>query len=181
MQTVTVPMMRQEATFGYAEFEGFEALEMPYVGNKLSMVIFLPGATDGWIDFEKRTSAQDLSRWIQALRQHYLAVRIPKFQFESSFDLVEVLEKMGMGDAFKPEQADFNGMTLEKPFGISKAIHKAMVEVDEAGTRAAAATLEYVCLGLPPIFMADHPFVFVIRDVSSDGILFMGRVLNPAA
>ncbi len=61
-------MMTQKATFGYAEFEGFQALEMPYIGNKLSMVIFLPATTAGWVEFEKRISAQDLSRWIQALR-----------------------------------------------------------------------------------------------------------------
>jgi|GEM_PF-580389 serpin B len=182
-QKVTVPMMKQKATFGYAEFEGFQALEMPYAGNKLSMVIFLPATTAGWIEFEKRMSAPDLSRWIQALSPESVNVHIPKFQFDSLFDLTDALEKMGMGDAFKLEQADFSGMTLEKPFGISRAIHKAMVEVDEAGTRAAAATLEIMCTGLTltSVFTADHPFIFVIRDVSSGAILFMGRVLNPAA
>ena len=185
-QEVTVPLMKQEATFGYAEFDGFQALEMPYVGDKLSMVIFLPAATAGWIEFEKRMSAPDLSRWIQALRSESVNVHIPKFQFESLFELAEVLEKMGMGDAFNLDQADFSGMTPEKHVGISNVIHKAMVEVDEAGTRAAAVTVvevEMECTGmiLTPVFMADHPFVFVIRDVSSGAILFMGRVLNPAS
>jgi serpin B len=182
-QKVTVPMMKQEAIFGYAELEGFQELEMPYVGSRLSMVIFLPATTDGWIEFEKRMSAQDLSRWIQALRSESVDVQIPKLQFESSFELTEILEKIGMGDAFTPELADFSGMTLEKPFGISKVIHKAMVEVDEAGTKAAAVTVTEICLELTftPVFMANHPFIFVIRDVSSDAILFMGRVLNPAA
>ena len=182
-QKVTVPMMKQEAIFGYAELEGFQELEMPYVGSRLSMVIFLPATTDGWIEFEKRMSAQDLSRWIQALRSESVDVQIPKLQFESSFELTEILEKIGMGDAFTPELADFSGMTLEKPFGISKVIHKAMVEVDEAGTQAAAVTATVLCLDLTltPVFMANHPFIFVIRDVSSDAILFMGRVLNPAA
>jgi serpin B len=182
-QEVTVPMMKQEAIFGYAEFEDFQALEMPYVGNSLSMVIFLPSTTAGWIDFEKRISAQDLLLWIQALRPQSVAVSVPRFQFASSFELVEALEKMGMGDAFNWTQADFSGMTVEKPFGISRVIHKAIVEVDETGTRAAAVTVIEMCIGvmLTPVFTADHPFVFVIRDVSSGAILFMGRVLNPAA
>jgi len=182
-QTVNVPMMKQEATFGYAEFDGFQALEMPYIGNKLSMVIFLPAATAGWIEFEERMSAPELLRGIPALYPHSVNATIPKFQFASSFGLAKVLEKMGMGDAFNLDQADFSGMTLEKHVGISNVIHKAMVEVDEAGTRAAAATVTEMCLGLTltPVFTADHPFVFVIRDVSSGAILFMGRVLNPAA
>lgn len=182
--TVTVAMMRQKKIFACADFEGVQALEMPYAGSKLSMVIFLPARTDGWIELEKRISALDLSRWIHALSPKSVDVYIPKFQFGSSFEVVEALVKMGMGDPFRPELADFSGMTPEKPFAISKAIHKAMVEVDEAGTRAAAVT-ELETLGcsmnLEPVFRADHPFVFVIRDVSSGAILFMGRVLNPAA
>ncbi len=182
-QTVTVPMMGQEAIFGYAEFDGFQALEMPYVGNKLSMVIFLPAATAGWVEFEERMSAQKLLTWIQALRPQSVAVSIPRFQLACSFELAEALAKMRMGDAFNGAQADFSGMTLEKPFGISNVIHKAMVEVDEAGTRAAAVTVLLMTLGLTltPVFTADHPFIFVIRDVASGAILFMGLVLNPAA
>jgi serpin B len=72
-------------------------------------------------------------------------------------------------------------MTLGKQFGISSVLHKAMVEVDEAGTRASAATVISMALGMPLVFRADHPFIFVIRDIPTDAILFMGRVLNPAA
>ena len=182
VQTVTVPMMCQhEAVFGYAQFEECEALEMPYAGDRLSMVIFLPVTTSGWVDFENKMSALDLSRLIQALPRQSVSVCLPKFQFESSFKLAGALEKMGMGNAFSQELADFGGMMLEKPFGISNVLHKAMVEVDEAGTRASAATLVAISLGSPPVFRADHPFIFVIRDVPSDAILFMGRVLNPTA
>ena len=182
MQTVTVPMMSQsEAVFGYAQFEEGEALEMPYAGDRLSMVIFLPVTTSGWVDFENKMSALDLSRLIQALPRQPVSACLPKFQLESSFRLAETLRKMGMGKAFTPEQSDFSGMTQNKPFGISDVLHKAMVEVDEAGTRASAATLVAISLGSPPVFRADHPFIFVIRDVPSDAILFMGRVLNPTA
>jgi len=180
VQTVTVPMMCQhEAVFGYAQFEECEALEMPYAGDRLSMVIFLPVTTSGWVDFENKMSALDLSRLIQALPRQSVSVCLPKFQFESSFKLAGALEKMGMGNAFSQELADFGGMMLEKPFGISNVLHKAMVEVDEAGTRASDATVVVISVGLPPVFRADHPFIFVIRDIPSDAILFMGRVLNP--
>jgi serpin B len=181
IQTVTVQMMRQhESEFGYARFEGFQALEMPYVGDRLSMVIFLPETMSGWMDFEDKLSALDLSRLIQALICQSVSVCLPKFHFESSFGLTGPLKKIGMPDAFSPELADFSGMTLEKPLGISAVLHKAMVEVDEAGTRASAATVISMTVGLPPVFRADHPFIFVIRDIPTDAILFMGRVLNPA-
>ncbi|OGD23964.1 MAG: hypothetical protein A2Y69_05390 [Candidatus Aminicenantes bacterium RBG_13_59_9] len=186
MQTVTVPLMWQKAKFGYAKFAGFEMLELSYVGNELSMVIFLPIRVDGWMDFEEKMSAQHLSQCIQTIRRNSVSVYLPRFQFESSFGLAETLKKMGMGDAFVPKLADFSGMTLEKLFGISAVLHKAMVEVDEAGTRAAAVTVvETRCLGISdvpePVFRADHPFIFVIRDIPTDAILFMGRVLNPGA
>jgi serine protease inhibitor len=184
MQTVTIPLMWQMSEFMYAKFEGFQALELPYVGKKLSMVIFLPNKVDGWMDFEDKLSALDLSRLIQALFCQSVSVYLPKFQFESSFGLAGTLKKMGMEDAFVPEIADFTGMMLEKLVRISAVLHKAIVEVDEAGTRAAAATIvEIRSLGISDVpelvFRADHPFIFMIRDIPSDAILFMGRVLNP--
>jgi serpin B len=174
-------MMRQEAVFGYAEDEGLQVLEVPYVGNELSMVFFLPKACGGWRDFEKKISAKDLARWTQGLHHFPVNVIIPRFQFRASFSLAWILATMGMADAFKPDQADFSGMTPEKPLGISTVVHQAGVEVDEAGTTAFAATLKIICLGHPPVFRADHPFIFMIRDIPLDAILFMGRVLNPAA
>ena len=183
-QKVSVPLMWQKSEFMYAKFEGFQALELPYIGKKLSMVIFLPNRVDGWMDFEDEMSAERLSQCIQTLRRDSVSAYLPKFQFESSFGLAETLKNMGMEDAFAPEIADFTGMTLEKLFWISAVFHKAMAEVDEAGTRAAAATIVLTrCLGISdvpePVFRADHPFIFVIRDIPSDAILFMGRVLNP--
>ncbi len=89
-----------------------------------------------------------------------------------------------MADAFQLGLADFSGMTPEKPLGISRVIHQAGIKVDEAGTTAIAVTISEtvcLCIELVPIFRADHPFIFMIRDVPLDTILFMGRVLNPTA
>jgi serpin B len=178
--TVDVPMMRREGEFRYGKFEGFEMLEMPYRGDKLSMIILLPYITDGWEDLEKRLDARSLSQWIQALRPDTVNVRLPRFGVRSSFRLNDALERMGMGDAFSPSGADFTGMTPEKPLNIGSALHAAKIEVDETGTRAAAVTMELLMLGRPPSFFVDHPFLFLIRDIPMDAILFMGRVLNPA-
>jgi serpin B len=178
--TVKVPMMWQEDEFRYANLEGFQALEMPYLGNKISMVVLLPDAPDGWEDLEKKLSAQELSRWFRALRSERVKVNLPKFQLESSFRLDETLGRMGMRDAFA-RPADFSGMTLEEPMGIGAMVHKAKVEVDEAGTKAAAASGILLCIGMIEEldFRADHPFLFVIRDIPTDAILFMGRVMEP--
>jgi serpin B len=177
-ETVEVPMMWQEGLYGYVDRGGFQALELPYIGNKISMVVLLPDAPDGWESLEKELTATGLARLFHALRDVWIIVKMPKFQLESSFTLNKALGAMGLQDAFSPS-ADFGGMSLEKPLGIGAMIHKATVEVDEAGTIAAAASGIEVYLGLPKQFLADHPFLFVIRDIPTDAILFMGRVLEP--
>jgi len=177
-ETVEVPMMGQEGFYGYAKLKGFQALELPYIGGKMSMVVLLPDTPDGWESLEKELTAPGLARCFHVLRKVYIAVKMPKFLLESSFMLNEALEAMGLQDAFSPS-ADFGGMSLEKPLGIGAVIHKATAEVDEAGTTSAAASGIKMALGLPPQFLVDHPFLFVIRDISTDAILFMGRVLEP--
>ncbi len=183
-KAIPVPMMRQEHTFGYAEDDDLQALEMPYVGGKLSMVLFLPKAWNGWRAFEGKISAGVVAQRLHQLRQGEVRAFIPKFRFTTSYDLAPTLEAMGMSDAFKDALADFSAMTPMKPFWISKVIHKAGVGVDEAGTEAYAATMMEMTLSAPayspPIFRADHPFIFMIRDIPTGAILFMGRVMNPA-
>jgi serpin B len=110
---------------------------------------------------------------------------MPQFKFESQFSLKDTLAEMGMRDAFSPEDADFSGMTGNPELFISDVVHKAFVAVDEAGTEAAAATA--VIVGTtsvptePPVEVTiDRPFIFLIRDIQTGAILFVGRVLNPA-
>ena len=101
------------------------------------------------------------------------------------FELGGTLSAMGMPDAFKKARADFSGMTGKRDFWIGAAVHKAYIDVNEEGTEAAAATgivMQTMAMAVqrPPIvFRADHPFVFLIRDNRSGGILFMGRVTDP--
>ncbi len=182
---IDVSMMNKTAKFGYMETEDFQGLELPYVDNELSMIIFLPKANDGLIDFEKTLTAENLSQWLSRLHKRKVIVSIPKFKMTSQFALASVLKSMGMTDAFMPNAADFSGMNGKKDLFISAVIHKAYVDVNEEGTEAAAAT--GVVVGITsvgprqPVFRADHPFLFLIVDNQTGSILFIGRVMRPKA
>ena len=180
---VDVPTMHQTRRFNYMEGDGFQALEMSYVGRELSMIIFLPRRPDGLRRFEKLFTTDGLARWLPRLRKQKVRVAVPKFKMTSEFRLAKVLSSMGMRDAFS-NVADFSGMTGEKELYISAVVHKAFVEVNEEGTEAAAATgvvmrLKAVAVEPIRVFRADHPFIFLIRDNRTKSILFMGRVMNP--
>ncbi len=183
-KNVTVPMMSQKAQFAYAETETLQLLELPYAGDQLSMVILLPKELDGLADLEKSLTPGSLRECLQGLRKQEVVVQVPRFKLTSEFSLARVLASMGMTDAFSRE-ADFSGMTGDTELFISAVIHKAFVDVNEEGTEAAAATAVVMTLKSaplrPPIFRADHPFLFLIRDNQSGSILFLGRVVNPRA
>jgi len=185
-EKVDVPMMNQKAEFKYMETEDFQALELPYVDNELSTIILLPKEFDGLPEFEKELTTENLSRWLGKLRKREVIVSVPKFKMTSQFGLASVLKSMGMTDAFSPGSADFSGMNGKRDLFISAVIHKAYVDVNEEGTEAAAATavtMKVTSIGPTriPVFRADHPFLFLIRDNLSGSILFIGRVVNPSA
>ncbi|MHC4643113.1 MAG: serpin family protein [Planctomycetota bacterium] len=181
---VDVPMMNQTEDFGYMETEDFQGLELPYVDNELSMIILLPKRVGGLAEFEKTLTLKNFSQWLAKLRKRKVIVSVPKFKLTSQFRLADVLKSMGMTDAFVPDVADFSGMNGKKDLFVWAVIHKAYVDVNEEGTEAAAAT--GVVVGVTsigptkiPVFRADHPFLFLIRDNRSGSILFIGRVMNP--
>jgi serpin B len=179
----TVPMMRQTASFGYAEGEGVQAVELPYDGGELSMVILLPDA--GEFDaFEGALDAGWVDGIVGDLSHRQVALTMPKFEFESGFSLVDALTALGMPDAFTGA-ADFSGMTGDRELFIGEVVHKAFVSVDEAGTEAAAATavmMELAAIPEEPVEVTvDHPFIFVIRDIETGAALFVGRVVDPGA
>jgi len=183
---VEVPMMNQTAEFGYMETEDLQGLELPYVDKELSMIILLPKKIDGLSEFERTFTLENISQWLGKLGKREVIVSIPKFKMTSQFSLASVLKSMGMTDAFSPEKADFSGMNGKTDLFISAVIHKAYVDVNEEGTEAAAATgvtmrLTSVGPSQIPVFQADHPFLFLIRDNKTRSILFIGRVTNPKA
>jgi serpin B len=177
-------MMSQTADFNYIQTDSFQVLELPYVNNELSMIILLPKKLDGLPELEGTVTIDNLSKWLNELRKREVIVFVPKFRMTSQFSLADVLKAMGMTNAFVPDIADFSGINGKRDLFISAVIHKAYVDVDEEGTEAAAATgvvMKLTSVGptQTPVFRADHPFLFVIRDNRSGSILFIGRVTNP--
>jgi len=177
---VNVPMMYLKENFKYWADKDLQVIELPYKGEHLSMIVLLPREVDSLSELEKKLTLENLNSWLQKLRKQEMMVYLPKFKMTSGFELAEILAAMGMPAAFFG--ADFSGMNGRKDLSISNVIHKAFVEVNEEGTEAAAATaviMERVAMSIEPVFRADHPFVFIIKDNRSGSILFMGRVSNP--
>jgi serpin B len=180
--TVTVPMMNHEGSYSYIKSTGYQAIELPYSGNEIAMDIIMPDA--GKFDtFESDLTADKVSGIIGNLKSSFLVLDMPKFSFDSSFSLNTALSALGMPVAFDDIKADFSGITGNTDLHISDVVHKAFVAVDEEGTEAAAAT--GVVMGLAALpqdaMTVNQPFIFLIRDVKSGAILFVGRVLNPAS
>jgi serpin B len=181
------PLMHQRANYGYLEGDGFQILELPYKGDELSMVVLLPKKADGLADLEKQLTAEKLNSWLAKLGQQEVIVSLPRFKVTAQFSLAAQLQSLGMNAAFSKAKADFSGMTAEERLYISAVIHKAFVDVNEEGTEAAAATAVVPKPATariappPPVFRADHPFVFLIRDRGTGSVLFLGRLAQPAS
>jgi serpin B len=180
---VNVPIMHQQKSLAYGEGSGYQAVELPYDGQELSMVIILPQAAD-FKAFEAALDSRQVGNIIQNLKSQQVKLSMPRFTFESQFNLKKALSGMGMTAAFSESEADFSGMDGAKDLFIQDVIHKAFVGVDEAGTEAAAVSAVIVGLTSAPIgepkeVNLDHPFIFLIRDIQTNSILFLGRVVNP--
>lgn len=187
---IKAPLMHANAGFNYLDGETFQVLEIPYKSGDLSMIVFLPRDIDGLRALEETMTAPHMKQWLDRLKwAPEVIVTLPKFQMTQQITLQETLGAMGMPSAFVAGAADFSGMTGNRELSISAVIHKAFIDVDEKGTEAAAATAVVLDKATampprfqpppPPVFRADHPFVFLIRDNRSGGILFMGRVTDP--
>lgn len=184
---VRVNMMQQnddKAIFNYAENKDMQILEMPYKGDKLSMIVILPKKND-ITSFEKLLTLSNFNNWKKDLKKQRVNVFIPQFKFDAKYLMANTLKSMGMPTAFSSD-ADFSKMDGTKDLSISAVIHQAFVDVNEDGTEAAAATVIMMATSAMPIegpripdFYANHPFIFVIQDITNGNILFMGRVVNP--
>jgi serpin B len=178
-----VPMMSQTESFAYAEGKGYRAVELPYDGWELSMVILLP-KVGAFETFEAAVDAKQVETIAQGLAHRRVALTMPRFLFASGFYLADTLAAMGMPAAFS-EDADFSGMTGKRDLFLADVIHKAFVSVDEEGTEAAAATAAVMVPTMAPRetptnLRIDHPFIFLIRDIKTGTVLFVGRVVDPA-
>jgi len=180
-KSVKAKMMYQRGEFRLAEDADTQALEMPYKGHSLSMLVLLPKQKNGISKLEKMLTTEKLDDLIARLKKSTVDVTFPKFKAATGYDLIPPFKSLGMKDAFAGA-ADFSGMDGTRNLYISAILHKAFVEVDEKGTEAAAATAvvsKARSASRYPRFNADHPFLFLIRDNATGSILFMGRMVNP--
>jgi serpin B len=177
-------VMEQTQQFDYAEGEGYQAVELPYVGEDVSMVIIAP-ELEQFGAFEANLDADRVDSVLENLERTNVTLRMPKFEFGSDFQLSKTLRDMGMPAAFSAEEADLSGIDGTQRLFIRDVLHKGFVSVDEMGTEAAASTavvIEEESVPPTPIEVTiDSPFIFVIRDAETGAVLFVGRVLDPAS
>jgi serine protease inhibitor len=187
-EPIKTTMMHKRSSYKYAEAEDSQIIELPYVvSSTLSMVVFLPKQIDGITDCEKAFNIKNVEHRLSKLKPEDVKIYMPKFKMDYGCELQETLGRMGMADAFDAKKADLSGMSDEKPgLFIAKVIHQAFIDVNEEGTEAAAATGVVVAPtgravepSKPIEFRADHPFIFMIRDMTTGSILFIGRLMDP--
>jgi serpin B len=164
----------------------FKMLSLPYAGNELSLVIFLPRKAAGLTTLRKSLTSENLERWLSGTwkTSPKVEVALPTLTMTSGFELSGALKAMGMKDAFDRERSNFSGMTdLEGGFVVDKVLHKASIDMNEEGTVATAATVVRMDFGSEREedegFSADHPFIFLIRDQKTGTVLFVGQVADP--
>ena len=181
---IRIDMMHIKEKFKYYSDEKMQVIELPYKSDELSMLVLLPKEIEGIRELENTLTAKTLNVLLSKMQAEKVDVYLPKFKMTwGTFSLNNALAALGMPDAFVYGVADFSGVNgVVKDLYISGVFHKAFIEVNEEGTEAAAATGVVLSHSIPvaPVFYADHPFIFIIKDNRSGSILFMGRVMNPA-
>ncbi len=179
--TKSVPLMHGWVEMPYAEGADYQAADIPYDGDEVAMLVIVPKAGQ-LASFESTLDAAKLGAIVAAEQGRGVTLTLPKFKIDSSFDLADVLGRLGMHRAFSAGDADFSGITTAEQLYISDVVHKATVSVDENGTEAAAAT--GVIAGTtsapePAELVVDRPFIFLIHDAATGAVIFTGRVVDP--
>ena len=181
-----VPMMTRTGDYSYYENHEakFQAISLPYGDGRMSMYIFLPYRESDLNTFLDVLNIENWENWVSQFHEQEVFLSMPKFKLEYEKTLNTPLESLGMGIAFAPRLADFSRMAdlevLGKNLYIGEVLHKAVVEVNEEGTEAAAVTSVGIRVtSAPPAFMANRPFFFAIHDNETKTVLFMGTVVDP--
>ncbi|XP_060470018.1 serpin B11 isoform X2 [Panthera onca] len=185
-KSVLVEMMYQTGTYKLAFIKEprMQILELPYVNHKLSMIVLLPAGTASLEQIEKQLNMKTFYEWTSSANmiEREVEVHIPRFKLEMKYELNALLNSLGMTDIFNEIKADLSGISPAKGLHLSKVIHKSYVDVNEEGTEAAAATGDSFVVKRLPIraqFMANHPFLFFIRHIPTNMIVFCGKLASP--
>ncbi len=186
-KTKQVPLMRLSERLPYLRGEGFQAVALPYGEGDYRFYLFLPDKGRTVAELRKQLTPENWSQWMAAFRATEGDLLMPRFKVEGFYNLLPSLSALGMEVAFDPNRADFSRIADVSPerLFIQKAIQKAVVAVDEAGTKAAAATGITVGVTAAPMpsqrfhLVADRPFLFAIVHAPTGTVLFMGIVRSP--
>lgn len=194
IKTPMMSMHPEKARFNYADLDKFQILELPYKGEKISMLVLLPKQGEEYnFETEKTTtynynledielSSEKLKEYKSKMKETMMdSILLPKFEFDTKYFMKDNFKALGMSSAFS-DSADFSAMNTAKNLKIDEVIHQAYINVDEQGTEAAAATaiIMKVTSAMPTnIFRADHPFIFIIQEKQTGNILFIGRLTDP--
>ena len=184
--------MYSESRYAMMSGDGYRAIRLPYAGDTLAMIVVLPNDLDGADAVAGRlTGARvvELSTALHGVEPALVNLALPRVKTAFAARLAGVFTRLGMTAAFNPAVADFSGMTgrppREVPMAISEIVHRAVIEVTEEGTEAAAATAlvprTTALRPLPLPFIVDRPFLFYIIDGPTGAILFQGRIVDPRA
>jgi serpin B len=180
-ECVQVPMMRTTGRLPVADHAGASVVELPYQGGEMSMAIVLPSADSSLEQLEARATADVLARWLSRLRERQVLIELPRFTIDGdACSLAAALAKVGVVSLFDAQRCDWSKATRRR-IHVEDVVHKTYLRVTEEGTEAAAATAMLAAESKPPKrrFVANRPFLFLIRDQRDGSILFLGRVTDP--
>jgi serine protease inhibitor len=182
---VKVPLMHLTGSFRYRGTRAFQALELPYKGGRASMLILLPRRVGRTAAVERYLEPRRLARLLRSMPRRKVEVFVPRFSASHDLNLTALLQRLGVKEAFSA-RADLSGMDGKRWLYLAAVLHKALVEVNEEGTVAVAASAIFGGMAEgehepePPRFRADRPFVYLIRDSRTGAVLFVGRLMRPA-
>lgn len=176
-----VPFMNQQTMFNYIEYEGNQLVQLPYKGSRYSMYVLLPSSSMGVKAIEDYLTEGGVREVLSMMKPQKINLRLPKFKLEYETSLVKTLESMGVRSVFSGA-ADLSGIA-RGPLAVSDVLQKTVVDVDEAGTEAAAVTAIMVKLTSArvepvPMMNVNRPFYYMLADPDSGTVLFIGRVMN---
>jgi serine protease inhibitor len=179
--TVQVPMMKQYDAFSLYQGEGFTLAEFPYGQGNFAMDVLLPQSPETISGLASALTPDKLSTWLGQMHAQKITLYMPRFKFGYKLEMNDVLSDMGMGLAFN-DNADFSNIA-DASLKISQVLHQAFIQNDEEGTTAAAATVVVIGITstIPTELKLDHPFIYIIRETSTNAILFMGIVADPGS
>lgn len=176
-----VPMMKQKADFKAYTGDGFKMAEFPYGQGNFVMDVILPDENNGLAEVSQLLTEGNFNEWIAGMREIETDLSFPRFKYSYKKKLKDILSDMGMGIAFG-DGADFSNIS-DQSLLINDVTHQAFIETNEEGTEAAAATIVDIGVTSAPVspfvFKADHPFIYIIRETTTNSILFMGKVVDP--